>query len=381
MRPRKTPKAANALVPLSQTGTEIALQALAEDTKTYRINSRAESTQRNYRYWWRDFSDWCRAHGLSEFPAVPDGADRKATKQAHDVLLNTVAGYATYLAKGRGGTKAPLAIASIGQAMAAISLAQTTKGFTFDIKSPLLREPLKGIRREIAKTRTIQRVDPIMDEDLRDMLQMLRPDVLREARDAAMISLGWAAALRRSELVGLDWLAHGSGNGYLGTDDKGLTVTLMTSKASQDTAQSVAVPRAFVPVICKAVEDWAKLAKIERGTPLCRPIEGKLDGKTVGASRLTDRSVARAIKRRAYQLVMSRSKGRNRKTKEEIKAIVRKFSGHSMRVGHVTSAYESGMTPDQIKMITRHKGTAMVSEYIRPLEQMKHHTLQKIRGL
>jgi site-specific recombinase XerC len=29
-----------------------------------------------------------------------------------------------------------------------------------------------------------------------------------DARDAALLVLGWAAALRRSELVGLDWQEH-----------------------------------------------------------------------------------------------------------------------------------------------------------------------------
>jgi hypothetical protein len=50
-----------------------------------------------------------------------------------------------------------------------------------------------------------------------------------DARDAALLVLGWAAALRRSELVGLDWQKLGAGSGYVEILERGLVVTLPTS--------------------------------------------------------------------------------------------------------------------------------------------------------
>lgn len=385
MRPRthRTPKPASALVPIpTGPSTEIALpDDVIADARGFAKHSKSASTRRVYAYFWRDFTEWCQAHGRQSLPAAPE----------------TVAGYLTFLAKGRNGTMharstarvstkgrrdmATLSISSVQSALAAIKAIHRSRNEFLDSDNEGLKSVMVGIRRQTAKTRGLRRVKPLMDDDLRGILEGVNPAVLREVRDAAMVSLGWAAALRRSELAGLDWLQLGSGTGYVTADDKGLTVTIMTSKASQDAAQIVAVPRQFVPLICKAVEDWIKEAAIQRGTPIFRGMQGRRGSKHVSTTRIDPYTVARAIKQRVNVLIKSRSKGRNKMTKEDIKALTAQFSGHSMRVGHVTSAYESGMTPEQIKVQTRHKSTQMVGEYIRPVELMKHNTLQKIRGL
>jgi integrase len=51
-------------------------------------------------------------------------------------------------------------------------------------------------------------------EELRLLLDRLRLDRALDVRDAAILSLGWAGALRRSELVSLDWAQLGAGGGW-----------------------------------------------------------------------------------------------------------------------------------------------------------------------
>ena len=80
------------------------------------------------------------------------------------------------------------------------------------------------------------------------------PQIPAEARDAALLAVGWAAALRRSELVGLDWQSRGTGTGFVRLDERGLVVTLMASKASQDQAETIIVPCADMPAACQALE-------------------------------------------------------------------------------------------------------------------------------
>ena len=354
----------NALVPMDQTGTAIAIQELADSARNYAVNSRALKTRKLYKMFWDDFAGWCGAFNQEALPATPE----------------TLAAYATWLAGGRNGTTKPLAASSITVAMSAVKLAQRSAGYVFDDKNPVLKEVTKGIRREIAKTRTVRRVKPLLSDDLRDLLETLNPQILREARDAALLALGWAAALRRSELVGLDWERAGTTKdtarvGFVAADDTGLTVTLLTSKASQDMAQSVAVPRSFVPLCVGAVEKWVQTAQIERGTPLFRPIEGAGDGKKVGAGRLTDRHVARIIKQRIKALAQSRH-GKRKMKKEEIDELVALFSGHSMRVGHVTDAAERGVPTHQIKQQTRHKTDGMVTLYARVVDRIKNNSLK-----
>lgn len=351
-----------AVVPLDR-GGEIALpDDLIAKAKGYAVEARAERTRERYRQCWVAFTRWCEDNGRSPLPAG----------------VETVAAYATWLASGRDNGK-PLAASSITQALSAIKLAQRTAGHPFDSEAPVLKEVMRGLRRAIAKTRTIRRVKPLTQEDLRAMLEQLRPDVLREARDAALIALGWAGALRRSELVGLDWGALGKTRGacgYVVADEKGLAITLMTSKASQDTAQTIAVPRTFAPSLCAAVEDWVLSAKIGKGDPMFRATLGTADSKTLAKERLRAPEVARIIKRRIH--LLARAKGRKRLTKAEVAELVKQFSGHSMRVGFVTSAAERDVPTHRIREQTRHKSDSMVSIYIRNVDQFKNSGLKGV---
>ena len=347
----------NELIPLQPKG-ELALpQDLLHKAKDYAVHSRSERTRKRYAECWRDFTRWCDFNGRDPLPAG----------------VETVIGYLTWMAAGRNDGK-PLAMNTIGQARAAVILAQRTAGFAFDSDNQILKEVMAGIRRSIAKERTIRRVKPVTQEDLRDMLDGLNPAVLREARDAALLSLGWAAALRRSELVSLDLGKLGDGGGFVVADEKGLTITLMTSKASQDTAQTIAVPRTFAPQLCDAVENWVRVAAIQLGESLFRGIEGKAGGKTVAAGRLDDGTVARIIKRRIQ--LLARAKGRKRLTKAETAALVAQFSGHSMRVGFVTSAAERDIPTHRIREQTRHKSDQMVSLYIRDTDKFRNNSLK-----
>jgi integrase len=369
MRPQrhraKASPANGALVPVLSHGTEIALpEDLIASAKGFAKQSRAAATRRNYGIWWKDFTGWCQTHGRQPLPAS----------------VETVVAYVTWLASGnrpgRWGTSQgkPLAPASIDQALAAVKLAQRTAGYLFDSDAPLLKEVTKGIRRASAQTRTVRRVKPLMKQDLSDILEGLDPALLREARDAALLALGWAGAMRRSEVVGLDWRRLGTAEdeerrGFVTIDDTGITITLMTSKASQDTAQTIIVPRDFAPLLCKAVENWIEVAKIGKGTPLFRPIEGKADGKRVGSGRMTAGHVARIVKRRIHVLIKARSKGRNKMSREEIGTLTAMFAGHSMRAGYATSAAEADMPAYRIKQQTRHKSDAVLNGYIRDVDK------------
>ena len=109
-----------------------------------------------------------------------------------------------------------------------------------------------------------------------------------------------AAALRRSELVGLDWQKRGSGSGFVRLDERGLVVTLMASKASQDQSESIVVPRADMAAAYEALEVWARVAHLKAGQAVFRPIDQR---QIIGDDRLTDRSVARIVKVRVRKML------------------------------------------------------------------------------
>jgi site-specific recombinase XerC len=420
MKPYRKPKAASTALTVAETpSTDLALPAdLIGKAKDYAAKSRSERTLTEYRKWFAKYVGWCDANGRTPMPASPE----------------TLAGFMTWLASGQGAAK-PMASASISVAVSAIKFAHRTANHVLDTDHPGVQSIWTGIRREIAKTRTTRRVRPIMAEDLREMLEMLRPDVPREARDAALLALGWSGALRRSELAALDLerpCADGKSHGFIAIDDRGITITLMTSKASQDTAQTVVIPRDFTPISCRVIENWVRVGTIKPGSPLFRGVKGrgwslnpqsgytgvtwsKTEDKWIVVVRTKDRkskhlgyfvdpyeghvayckhlgltptrrkdnavseqridpsSIAVMIKSRIRMLVEARNaeKSRKKMSKEDIDTLTKAFSGHSMRVGYVTSAAGKDVSNHRIKQQTRHKTDTMLSVYVREVDKYK----------
>jgi hypothetical protein len=93
-----------------------------------------------------------------------------------------------------------------------------------------------------------------------------------DARDGALLALGWGAALRRSELVNLDWMKFGDGAGFVRIEpERGIVVRLQRSKSSQDKAVEIVIPYTDMPTCCIWLEQWAKVAKLEPGQPVFGP--------------------------------------------------------------------------------------------------------------
>ena len=315
-----------------------------EAARDFARASHAQRTQETYARWWGDFTSWCAAKGVSALPAAAE----------------TIALWMSALAMGEAGRK-PLARASINQALSAVIFYHRDAGHPFDRKHRVIARTWAGISRTKAKTDTVRKAKPLLATDLRDIIEKLSPDIPIEARDAALLSLGWAAALRRSELVGLDWQQRGAGTGTVVLDERGIMITLMTSKASQDAAEQIVAPKADMPAACHALETWASLASLEPGQPVFRPID---QHGHISTERLTGRSVARIVKVRMRRLEHKRGK-----TRKDAKAAVALFSGHSMRAGYATSAAAKDVPSYRIQAHTRHKSADMVNGYIRDADR------------
>jgi len=317
---------------------------LIEAARDYARAAHAPRTREAYARAWAGFETWCGAKGL---PALPASAQ-------------TVAVWMAALANGEGKRK-PFARASIDQALSAIILRHRDAGHLFDRKHPAIARTWKGISNTKAKTETKRQARPLMADDLRALVGTLRPQIPAEARDAALLAVGWAAALRRSELIGLDWQHRGTGTGFVRLDERGLVITLMASKASQDQAETIIVPCTDMPAACQALEVWAGVAALKPGQPVFRPVDQR---QTISEERLTDRSVARIVKGRVRKL--ARLRGRSETEAEELVALV---SGHSLRAGYATSAAAHDMPSYRIQQHTRHKSAQMVAGYIREADK------------
>jgi integrase len=267
--------------------------------------ARSERTREAYGQAWAGFTGRCAREGREPLPASPE----------------TVALWMGALAKGEADRR-PLARSTVNLALCAVVLAHHTAGHALDRKHPVIAETWRGISRKKARTETVRQAQPITSDDLRAILTDLGAHAERlpaDARDAALLALGWSAALRRSELIGLDWEKVSTGIGSLRIDDRGLVVTLNTSKGSQTEAASVVVPCPDMPMACAAVKVWASMVALQPGDPVFRSID---KGQRVGAGRLTGNSVSRILKARVWAHAVA-----NGRSEAEADDLVARFSG------------------------------------------------------
>jgi integrase len=159
--------------------------------------------------------------------------------------------------------------------------------------------------------------------------------------------LGFAGALRRSELVALD-VAD------LESDTDGVRVIIRRSKTDQEGAGDfVPIPNGTKLKLVAAILRWLEAASIAEG-PIFRPITR---GGTIGPQRLTDCSVAEIVKARA----------------EAAGFDSRVFSGHSLRAGFVTSALAAGADILRVMDQTRHREMRTLKAYDRRAKAFKAH--------
>ena len=243
---------------MDNTGTLIPASAVSEQTREYLVASKAERTVRAYRSDLADFDAWCAAHERSPLPAAPE----------------TVADYLAAMASA--GRKA----STITRRLSAISQAHRMAGHDSPTHAQVVRMTASGIRRQLGTAPRQAR--PILAAELRSMVEAL-PDDLRGLRDRALLLVGFAAGMRRGELVALDvW--------DVVEEPEGLAVTIRRSKTDQE-AQGRVVgivlgSRGPLTDPATAVREWREAAGISEG-PLFREVDrGGRVGTPVSATRL-----------------------------------------------------------------------------------------------
>ena len=168
------------------------------------------------------------------------------------------------------------------------------------------------------------------------------PDVAG-ARNRALLLVGFVAALRRSELIGID-VDHITDQGA------GLVIQLSRSKTNQrgDAHELVVLPRASNPARCPvtALQSWLQLAGITAG-PVFRAVS---KGNRTLDRRLTAGAV-NVILHTAVAAAGFEDPG--------------SYSAHSLRAGFGTYAHNRGATDHVIAQQTRHRSVSSVGTYIR----------------
>ena len=229
------------------------------------------------------------------------------------------------------------AVTTITRRVATISKAHQAMGAENPCRSELVKATLQGLRRKCGVT--LKQAKALTREDLFIVLDGMG-DSAKDARDRALLLLGFAGAFRRSELVGLNVTD-------IETVRQGLIVTLRRSKTDQEGAgRKIGIPHGrtrHCPVA--ALTDWLTRSGITEGA-IFRPItrHGQLQRE-----RLSGDAVSEVIRERLAAVGIDPAG----------------YSGHSLRAGFATSAAQAGASTIKIRQQTGHASDAMLSRYIR----------------
>ena len=297
------------------------IKSLELETLKNLKNSKSANTLRAYESDYKDFSFFCAKNNFSSLPADPK-------------ILSL---YLTHLSQTSK-------FSTLKRRIASISVIHKLKGHYIDIKHPVIRENLLGIKRVKGSNQKAKK--PLLISSLKQIIDVINAaniHEIRKTRDKALILTGFAGGFRRSELVAIE------------IDDvefvrEGVKIFVKRSKTDQSgEGMTKAIPSFESALYCPVLhlQDW--MAK------------GKSKNKKIFP--ISDKSVALIIKKYANLAGLDGNK----------------YAGHSLRSGFATSTAESGAEERNIMAMTGHKTTQMVRRYIQEANLFKNNALNKIK--
>ena len=288
-----------------------ALDQLVNTARDYASAAASDNTLKAYAKDWAHFARWCRMRGADPLPP------------SRELVGLYIADLAA--PQGQGATKPPaLSVASIERRLSGLGWGYAQRGLPLDRKNRHIATVLAGIKRRHARP-PVQK-EAILAEDIRAMVATL-PHDLRGLRDRAILLIGFAGGLRRSEIVSLDRHKDDTmdSGGWIDILDGGALITLRGKTGWREVEIGRGSSEQTCPV--HALEQWLHYGRITFG-PVFTGVTR--DGKRARDTRLNDKHIARLIK----TCVLNASLRPDLPDAERVKL----YSGHSLRAGLASSA-------------------------------------------
>lgn len=304
------------------------LEDVGAEATRYLQQSKAENTLRAYRADWADFVAWCAQYRRPVLPASPETVAYYLAARSEELKTST-----------------------LQRRLAAIAEAHKAAGAEPPNKHAQVRLVWAGIRREKGVAQNHKK--PTLTRDIRCMVESL-PASLLGTRDRALMLLGYAGAMRRSELVGLDL-------SDVAITEEGLVIRVNKSKTDQEKkGRKIGIPFGEHVETCpvRAVLAWIEEADIDEG-PLFRSVNRH--GHVMDA-RLSGRAVANVVQR---SLVAAGKSSRG-------------YAAHSLRAGLITQAAMAGVSERAIQDQSGHKSLTVMRRYIRDGSLFRENAAAKV---
>ncbi len=311
----------------------LAPAADVEAAAAYAKSAYSEATKRAYRTDWSEFSTWCAVAGTPALPADP----------------GMIAAYLSSLATTRGRSTLRRRLAAIGQA-------HRLAGHDWTPSHPAIRTTLRGILRQhgtpprqaaALTTAEMRRLVAVCDGGLTGL------------RDRALLLIGFAGALRRSELVGID-------REHITFTHEGLRLLIPRAKTDPEgEGAEIGLPQGKTRETCpvRAIRAWLEASETVYG-----PVFRKVDKwGTIETGRLCPEAVRQILRRRAAEAGLTVPPNE-------------RLSPHGLRAGFITQAYKAGARDEAIMSHTRHADLKSMRRYVRRAKLMDESPV-KLLGL
>lgn len=284
----------------------------------------ADSTRTVYAHAWRGWERWCSSRAINPLPGSP-------------------AAICAYLVE-RADQGASMG--TLDGACSAISYEHRSHGLDDPTLTEAVRQVRRGLRRTIG-TAPQRLARPLDTGDIRQIVTAIDRSTAKGARDAAIILLGFASALRRSELTELTFAD-------VETQPGGLLLRVRRSKTDPEAhGQVVGIAhgqQAMTDPVA-ALSTWTAVRGTDPG-----PLFTSLRNGVLTEDPISGEAVARMLRTRARAAGMSTDR----------------ITGHSLRAGHATTAAAAGVSLDRIALQTRHRRlSTLIERYIRPAQALE----------
>jgi len=293
-------------------------RALLEEQRSRFLSAnRSPNTIKAYGHSWKRFSTWCVRFGFRNLPASSQTAELFLLQMLHD-------GLNVHTAEVR---------------LAGIGAVHRDAGF----ESPVTRDARKllvGARR--MPSAPSRRKIALTVENLREISLSLNAESAMDARDRAILVIGFSSGLRRSNLV------------MLQLDDvqfvpSGLSLRVRREKTDQEgVGRFIGVSRGCHRATCpvRTLSSWLRARGRQPGPLFCQVSRAD----RVFLRPISGEAVCAAVKQGVSKLGLDPNK----------------YGAHSLRSGFVTAAAEAGVSPFVIMQRTGHKSMDTLQMYFRP---------------
>lgn len=301
----------------------------------------ATRTLKTYGYKWNRYSDYCEDQGVQALPSHPGVVSAYLLTRSKKWTTQTVQGDRL-----------------------AISWKHRSSGYDDPTDNQLVSRTMRAVHQRADPNEGSGKMHALLTEDIKKMIDSLLLDApsnegvwekamrLRALRDQALILLGFAAALRASEIAGVqakDFEFNQEGMELHLSDTKTNVPRIIGVSRVEDVR--------YCPV--RSLKRWTSSADITSG-PVFRRVHN--------SAQLGDHEIDR---RTVWRIIKGTAKDAEIDDADQVGA-------HSVRRGHATQAALNDVPLERLRRQLGHKDPATTAGYIQDARRMQEETSQEL---